>query len=283
MNNRMGFKEAVASVFRKYAEFQGRARRSEYWYFCLFNFLIYSLSSVVYIIILAAGVSGGSSGSLIAAFSGGSVLTILYGIYSLAIIIPSLAVACRRLHDIGRAGSYLLFAFIPIVGFIFLLIWFLQEGDPGTNRYGPDPKTADSFYADHLKQLHADKHYDNAQPVRRDNIPGPPEQYGGSPSFYLEGAAGFYRGKHIPIRGTVIAGRDPGCTVSFPRDSHGVSHRHCRFQVNGSSVVVTDLGSSYGTFINGRNKLKPNASVALSPGDSIGLGSQKQCFRLMQK
>ncbi len=283
MNNRMSFKEAVVSVFQKYAEFSGRARRSEFWYFCLFNFIIYSSSSVAYFTILAIGISGRSSGSLLAALGGSYILMILYGIYSLVVLIPSLAVACRRLHDIGRAGPYLFFAFIPIVGFIFLLIWFLQEGDAGPNRFGPDPKASEGFYAAQPKQVPANNYHNSPQRVRQQYEPHHPEQNSSPASFYLEGATGYYRGKRIPLRGTIVAGRNPGCAISFPADTHGVSHRHCQFRVNGSSVIVTDLGSSCGTFINGRNKLKPNASVAISPGDSVGLGSQKQCFTLMHK
>jgi len=282
MNNRMGFKEAVVSVFQNFAEFNGRARRSEFWYFCLFNFLVYSLSSALYFLIMAVGFSGGTTGILMAAFSGGSALTILYGVYSLVIIVPSLAVGCRRLHDIGRAGSYLLFALIPVVGYIFLLIWFLQEGDPGQNRYGADPKAAGAFYAAPPRQAPAHYASDSPRPVRQNPQPPRPEPAASS-SLYLEGTAGCYRGRRVPLRGTLVAGRDPGCAISFPGDTHGVSHRHCQFRVTGTSVAVTDLGSSCGTFINGRNRLKPNHPFTLSPGDSVSLGSQKQCFTVMQK
>ena len=271
MNQPMSFTEAISSVFHQYADFSGRARRSEYWYFCLFNGLVYLGISILYSVVIFAGVS---SRSLSAALGGSFFVTALYGIYSLAVLIPGLAVACRRLHDIGRAGSYLLFAFIPLVGFIFLLIWFLQEGDHGSNQYGADPKGGYTDYSPAPVRHHSP----SPEPVR--NV----RQYQEQPSsLYLEGTSGHYFGRRIPIRGTMVAGRDSGCDISFPGDTHGVSHRHCRIQADGSSsLIVTDLGSSCGTFINGSNRLKANHSVSLSPGDTIGLGSQKQSFKVRQ-
>jgi len=67
---------------------------------------------------------------------------IIYGLFSLAILVPSLAVAWLRLHDIGKSGAYWLFIFIPLVGWIFLLAWFVKDSDLGENRFGPNPKAA---------------------------------------------------------------------------------------------------------------------------------------------
>lgn len=107
-------------VLSKYAEFNGRARRSEYWYFVLINIVI---SIVIYLV--DAGI--GSFGAL--------------GIiYSLGILIPSLAVGVRRLHDTGRSGWYLLLAFIPIIGAIILLVLMAQDSVAGENEYGQYPK-----------------------------------------------------------------------------------------------------------------------------------------------
>ncbi len=277
MNHQMSLKEAVSSVFRHYADFQGRARRSEYWYFCLFNFLIYMLVYFVYFLIAAAGFAGMSYGSLLLAWRSSSLLYLLYGIYSLAVIIPALAVGCRRLHDTGRPGTLLLLGLIPLVGAIILLVWFVQEGESGPNQYGPDPKGGAAYYAA------APVYRDSYGSARQNNTPrydayGHEPRSSGTSGLWLEGTAGWYSGKRIPVRGTMVAGRDPGCSIGFPGDTHGVSHRHCQIRANGSTLIVTDLGSSYGTFINGKNRLKPQHSVAVSPGDSIALGSQKQCF-----
>lgn len=103
-----------------YANFEGRARRAEYWYFALLNFLI-----LIPLYVLSMYVSWG---------------LFLYGIYALATFVPGLAVAVRRLHDIGKSGWYYLVVFIPIAGGIWLLVMLATEGTPGTNEYGPNPK-----------------------------------------------------------------------------------------------------------------------------------------------
>ena len=118
----MGFSEAVASVFKNYANFKGRARRSEYWFFVLFN-------------MIASGLLTGISTA-----SENSVFLILSGIYSLAVIIPTLAVIWRRLHDIGKSGASYFVALIPLVGAIILLVWLCKDSQPGDNQYGPNPK-----------------------------------------------------------------------------------------------------------------------------------------------
>ncbi|HLV23575.1 MAG TPA: DUF805 domain-containing protein [Moheibacter sp.] len=121
-------------VFENYANFSGRARRSEYWYFTLFNFLI---TLVLYIPMIAMG------GFTEYNSEPSAIFWIFYGLlmlYSLAVIIPSLAVAVRRLHDIGKSGWYYLIGLIPFVGPIIMLVWFFTEGEGFTNKWGPDPK-----------------------------------------------------------------------------------------------------------------------------------------------
>jgi uncharacterized membrane protein YhaH (DUF805 family) len=100
-------------VLQNYANFNGRARRSEYWFFFLFNFTILVLLSVF----------GAMTGSML-----------LYGLYAVGVFIPGFAVAVRRMHDVNKSGWY---AFIPI----YNLILAFTEGDSGDNDYGPDPKT----------------------------------------------------------------------------------------------------------------------------------------------
>ncbi|MCR9185609.1 MAG: DUF805 domain-containing protein [Halieaceae bacterium] len=110
----------------KYAQFTGRARRKEYWYFVLFNLLAS----------IALGVIDGITGT----YSDDAGLGLLGGIYALAVFIPSIAVAMRRLHDTGRSGWWLLLALIPILGFLVLLVFMLLDSEPGDNQYGPNPK-----------------------------------------------------------------------------------------------------------------------------------------------
>lgn len=144
------------SVLKKYAVFSGRASRKEYWMFILFNIIFGIIASIIDSII---GIKIYGSGLII-------------NLYTLAILIPSLAVSVRRLHDTGRSGWWLLIESVPIIGIIWMLIptinlfwtlfpimylvwilisiigsiWFfvltLLKGNPGDNKYGPDPKAA---------------------------------------------------------------------------------------------------------------------------------------------
>lgn len=113
---------------KQYADFSGRARRKEYWMFTLFNVLI----QLVLCMIDAAMGSMGSSG-----------YGILSGIYSLAILIPGIAVCVRRLHDVGRSGWFYLLILIPLAGAIILLVWFCTEGQRMSNKWGEDPKQSE--------------------------------------------------------------------------------------------------------------------------------------------
>lgn len=109
-------------VLKKYAVFSGRARRKEYWMFILFNFIIVLGLGVV------EGLAGGPG--------------VLGSLYSLAVLIPSIAVSVRRLHDTNRSGWWLLIGVVPLIGAIVLLIFVVQDSQPGENRYGPNPKAA---------------------------------------------------------------------------------------------------------------------------------------------
>jgi len=110
----------------KYTVFSGRSQRSEYWYFVLFGFLI---SIGLAIIDVATGLVDPQQG--IGLFS---------GIFSLALLIPNIAVGVRRLHDTGRSGWWVLLAFIPIIGAIVLIVFYAQDSQPNENRFGPNPK-----------------------------------------------------------------------------------------------------------------------------------------------
>jgi uncharacterized membrane protein YhaH (DUF805 family) len=118
----MGFVEAVKSAFSNYANFSGRAQRSALWFWILFIILAVIVTEILDISIFGANTY--------------FPLTILF---SLATLLPYLAVGARRLHDIDRSGWWWLIAFIPIVGGIILIIWWCKPGQPGTNRFGPNP------------------------------------------------------------------------------------------------------------------------------------------------
>jgi uncharacterized membrane protein YhaH (DUF805 family) len=116
-------------VFKNYANFQGRARRSEYWYYALFNVI---LILPLYVIAMIGLVSETTALSIL---GGLGYIVILLGTF-----IPSLAAVVRRLHDVGRSGWYYFIALIPIAGPIILLVWLFTEGNSGANEYGDDPK-----------------------------------------------------------------------------------------------------------------------------------------------
>ena len=108
------------TVLRQYAVFEGRARRKEYWMFYLWHLII---AVALYVLESIAG-------------SGGFILTF----YQFAVLLPSIAVSVRRLHDTGRSGWWLLIGFIPVIGPIVFLVFMLQDGYPMANQYGANPK-----------------------------------------------------------------------------------------------------------------------------------------------
>ena len=130
----MTLTQSVKSVFSKYATFTGRASRSEYWYFTLFNIITSTLLFLLGIAIGAAtGGSDGVPGGLIVGY-------ILYIIYGLGVLIPSLAVTVRRLHDTNNSGWLILLGLIPCVGGIVLLVFMILQGTNGENQYGDIPE-----------------------------------------------------------------------------------------------------------------------------------------------
>lgn len=134
---------------RRYAEFSGRSRRMEYWMFVLFNLIVMVVLMVV-AGVLGAGIgslAGGSPDAMASFFTGGFGL--LFLLYFLAILIPSIAVAVRRLHDRDMSGwwylGFIVLSLIPFVGFIASIAFIVIMALPGTdgpNRFGPDPKDA---------------------------------------------------------------------------------------------------------------------------------------------
>ena len=114
---------------RQYADFSGRARRSEYWFFTLFN-MIFLIA--IYIIAIIGVLVGGRMML--------PVVTIMMWGYCLAFLLPGLAVSVRRLHDVGKSGCFLLIGLIPLIGGLFLLVQYCTDSQPGANRWGENPK-----------------------------------------------------------------------------------------------------------------------------------------------
>jgi uncharacterized membrane protein YhaH (DUF805 family) len=128
--------EWMLMPYRRYAEFDGRSRRREFWSFMLFYWLVFVALNVLFghpqTIVSPGGVR---------AYSGLTGIPAIIGsLFALASIIPHLAVGVRRLHDQNRTGWLLLLYLIPVLGWFALLVLFLLDGNQGPNRYGPDPK-----------------------------------------------------------------------------------------------------------------------------------------------
>ncbi len=100
--------QAISTCFKNYVNFSGRARRSEYWWFCLLNFIL-------------------------------GMIPVVNIIWALIVFLPTIAVGIRRLHDTGRSGWWLLLALVPIAN-IVLIVFFLCDSQPGANQYGENPK-----------------------------------------------------------------------------------------------------------------------------------------------
>jgi uncharacterized membrane protein YhaH (DUF805 family) len=117
-------------VLKDYATFSGRARRTEFWMFTLINAII---------MIVLYGLAMGLKDSAL-----GTVFLVLYVVYAVAVLVPGLAVAVRRLHDTNRSGWWWLIGLVPVVGGIVLLVFYATAGTVGENQYGPDPKAVES-------------------------------------------------------------------------------------------------------------------------------------------
>jgi uncharacterized membrane protein YhaH (DUF805 family) len=113
-------------VLKQYADFSGRARRKEYWMFVLFD-MIFAIVAMILDNVLGIAIEGIGYGPL-------------YGLYVLAMLIPGLAVAVRRLHDVGKSGWMFFIVLIPLIGAIWLLVLMVTDSQQGTNKWGQNPK-----------------------------------------------------------------------------------------------------------------------------------------------
>lgn len=116
--------------YRRYADFNGRSQRKEYWMFMLLFVIVYAVAFTLMI----GGGMGGEPGGMFGL--GGALL----GIFVIASIVPAIAVQVRRFHDQDKSGWFVLLNFVPYVGGIIVLVFMCIEGTRGPNRFGPDPK-----------------------------------------------------------------------------------------------------------------------------------------------
>ena len=146
----MSFGQAIRSVWSKYATFSGRAPRSEYWFFQLFVFLVIMALGLV---AMATGALAGMNGTSTEAAptTAGGIVAMIVGlamlVFILGLIVPSIALSVRRVHDTGASGWFVLLFIIPYVGGLIAIVWGCIPGTPGPNAYGPSPldTPADTF------------------------------------------------------------------------------------------------------------------------------------------
>jgi len=131
--------EWMLMPLKRYADFSGRSRRKEYWMFALLQLI------VIFAIAIIGGVLGAFSPDASGGMSfGGGLMLGLFGLYALAIIVPSIAVQVRRFHDQDKSGWFVLLGFIPYIGGIIVLVFMCLDGTKGKNRFGDDPKMSDN-------------------------------------------------------------------------------------------------------------------------------------------
>lgn len=271
----VGFIEAFKLYFSNYGNFSGRSRRSEYFKALVMQGLISGLlSSLMFL------------GEEVAAF-----LSIVTMIWALAIIIPSISLVVRRLHDTGHSGWCYFVAMIPLVGGIILFVWMCTDSTMD-NQWGPNPKfkpvrrsapqakpapAAPAFTPDDIPMtaLPTSAHHLSSSPA----APAAPKPAGFSATLLL--CTGPMAGKQIPCRPgeRVVLGRSHSGTTHILTGYDKVSGTHCRIEVSGNSLTVTDLGSTNGTKV-GSQKLSPNVPVTVPHGGIIFLADNNCAFQV---
>lgn len=129
----MTFQNSIKTCFSKYVTFSGRASRSEFWWFVLFTWIVSIVLSVVDSVLFGTTVTTDTG------FEASTDTPVLSGLFSLAVFLPIISVAVRRLHDRDKSGWWYWLSLIPLIGIIILIVWWATEGTRGANRFGPDP------------------------------------------------------------------------------------------------------------------------------------------------
>ncbi|GAA2225158.1 DUF805 domain-containing protein [Promicromonospora sukumoe] len=148
----MSFIESIRTVLSKYATFDGRARRSEFWWYYL---AVAIVEGVLYFALIVPGLTAYTTATMEYAMAGdpaapipampGSLTAgyLVVSVVALALLLPTLAVIVRRLHDTGKSGALAFLLLIPVVNFILIIVWGASTGTPGPNQFGPDPKAVE--------------------------------------------------------------------------------------------------------------------------------------------
>ena len=259
----------VKNVFNKYAVFDGRSSRREYWFFFLFDMLVILLFWIITFCVASAG--GYNS------YSAAGIVGVIFVIYELAAFIPRLAVTWRRLHDVNRSGAYYFICLIPAVGGIILLITLAEQSYYGTNSYGPPPDSTnfDDGNIQPAPPLPSQEQYR----VDRDVTETVLNVHEPSVQIKIVCNAGAIAGQVFSSGDTLCIGRSKSaCNVLFPENTKGISRTHCCLKINQGQVILVDLGSSYGTFLENGKKLPPNEPVKINDNTRFYLADRNTCF-----
>ena len=250
----------LTEAISKYAVFSGRARRKEYWGFVLLTIIIYILAVILDVALEAVNED-----------ISGIFIIIAY----IGLIIPSLAVLARRLHDTNRSAWWILISLVPLVGGIVLLVFTVTEGNAFDNRFGANPKKEE-------EQARL-----AALGITPGMVAGANTASSSAPASSSQSAAdkwilsGFDGGGNT-VRHTlslndvgfkqdgVIIGRD-AAEAALVIKSDSISRRHARIFYSDSDIWVEDLNSTNGTVLNG-NRLKESRAGVLSNGAKLVLG-----------
>lgn len=239
----MNMNQAISNVFKNFATFEGRARRSEYWYFMLFLWLVNFVVSVMYGAVDYYTVSA------------------ILSLWNLAMLIPSMAVCWRRLHDTGRSGVYWLFNLIPVAGQIILIIWCTEDSQPGDNIYGRNPK---GYHNNNVN-----RYVNNVNPVVNTHLA-------------VRCLSGPLQGQVYPIsQQGLLFGTDVSCALRLPSNTPGISRQHCAIRWQQGVPVLVDLNSSYGTCMANGKRLPPNFPERISAGTRFYLGGWGVLFEIV--
>lgn len=237
-------------ALKKYATFRGRASRSEYWYFFLFNFLIQLifLGLIVFLPFLS------------------EIFYILSIIYTIAIILPSLSVGIRRLHDIGKSGWWYLIILIPFIGAIVLFIFAILDSVPEPNKYGLMPKNNNKLSDNNTVEHRTMSNNEHEIPTRN--------------KYMLVSENPTY--PNILINNTIVLGRNGDIVI----ENDFVSGRHCEVlitdmtsRLDSSNITVRDLNSTNGTYIDGK-KLDSLGETFIQEGERLIIGSEEVVYTL---
>lgn len=244
--------EAYKKFWRHYADFKGRASRADFWWWFLANCLI------------------GTVASVLAMLDSEGIVMILYGIYYLAILVPTFAISARRLHDIDKSGWWYLITFVPCVGSIVILVFWCLPGTSGSNKYGPDPYAVNVPVGRPIHDIPVSDHL----PYTVEDVPVH------TPKVYITGIGGIMDGRNFEFgQHEILIGREASSSIRYPGDINGISRSHCKLFWQNGNLMLMDLNSSYGTYtVSG--KITPMYPVPMRNGDVFYLAEKKNCFRV---